>query len=106
MKSNDIKILFGKRLKELRIKKGLTQEQLAEIIGVGERNVSKIECGKNFVKLETLTNILNALDIEPQELFDYEHLQDKETLKKELINGLKNDTVDVELLYRIYEALK
>ena len=45
----DIKKLLRKRIKELRQRKGLTQEQLAEMIDVGERNLSKIECGNNFV---------------------------------------------------------
>lgn len=105
-KSNDIKILLGKRIKELRTKKQLTQERLAEMVGIGERNLSKIECGTNFVTAETLSNILKALDIEAQELFDYEHHKDKEILKKELINGLNDDTVNVELLYKIYRALQ
>ena len=69
----DIKKLLGRRIKELRTKKGLTQEKLAELVGVGERNLSKIECGNNFVTSETLTNILNALEVEPDELFHFQH---------------------------------
>ena len=61
--NTDIKKLLGRRIKELRTKKGLTQEKLAELVGVGERNLSKIECGNNFVTSETLTNILNALEV-------------------------------------------
>ncbi|MDD3012375.1 MAG: helix-turn-helix transcriptional regulator [Candidatus Gastranaerophilales bacterium] len=105
-KNNDIKILLGKRIKELRIKKGLTQERLAEMVGIGERNLSKIECGTNFVTSETLSKMLIALDVEAQELFDYGHHKEKEALKNELINALNDDTVDVELLYRIYRALQ
>lgn len=70
-KNNDIKILLGKRIKELRIKKGLTQERLAEIIGIGERNLSKIECGTNFVTSETLSKLLTALDIQATDKFFY-----------------------------------
>ena len=44
----DIKKLLGKRIKELRQRKNLTQEQLAEMIDVGERNLSKIECVNNW----------------------------------------------------------
>ena len=58
MKDNaDIKKLLGRRIKELRESKDLTQEQLAEKIGIGQRNLSKIECGNNFVTSETLVYI-------------------------------------------------
>ena len=36
-----MKELLGKRIKELRIKKQLTQEQLAEMTDMGERNLAK-----------------------------------------------------------------
>lgn len=102
----DIKKLLGRRIKELRIRKGLTQEQLAELIGVGERNLSKIECGNNFVTSETLSNIISALDVEPSELFNFKHHDEKEVLKKELIEAIKTDKVDVSIMYRFYKSLK
>ncbi len=40
--STDIKLLLGKRIKELRKQKGLTQEQLAEKMNIDQRNLSKI----------------------------------------------------------------
>ena len=51
--NSDIKKLFGRKIKELRIKQGYAQEHLAELIGVCERNLSKIECGCNFVTADT-----------------------------------------------------
>lgn len=102
----DIKKLLGRRIKELRTRKGLTQEKLAEMIGVGERNLSKIECGNNFVTSETLSNILSALDVEPSELFNFKHLDEKEELKTELIEAIKNEQVDIKLMYRFYKSLK
>jgi len=103
---NNLKVLLGKRIKELRNKKGLTQEELAELVGVGERNLSKIECGNNFVTADTLSKILMALDLDAKDLFDYEHHKSKETLKEELITELNNNKIDVELLYKIYKIIK
>lgn len=105
-KNNDVRILLGKRIKELRNKKGLTQEKLAEMVDIGERNLSKIECGAHFVTADTLSKILSALDVEARELFDYEHHKSKETLKKELLDGINNDALDIELLYKIYKSIK
>lgn len=104
--NRDIKKLLGRRIKEIRTRKGLTQEKLAELVGIGERNLSKIECGNNFITAETLSNILLALDVEPSELFNFQHLENTDELKEELINAIKNESVDVTLLYRFYRSIK
>lgn len=105
-KNIEIKKLLGKRIKEIRVKRGFTQEKFAELVGVGERNLSKIECGDNFVTAETLSNILSALCVKPKELFDFEHNQEKENLKQELLKAITNETIDINLMYRFYEAIK
>ena len=102
----EIKKLLGKRIKEIRNKRGFTQEYLAEQIGVGQRNLSKIECGNSFVTSETLANIVKALNIEAKELFDFNHNADKEDLKQKLLQTISNETVDITLLYKFYEAIK
>ena len=101
-----MKELLGKRIKELRIQKKLTQEQLAEIVEMGERNLSKIECGINFVSAETLQKISVALNVNAKDLFDFDHLRNEEELKKELLNAINNDKIDINLLYRIYQSIK
>ena len=103
--NRDIKKLLGRRIKEIRTRKGMTQEKLAELVGIGERNLSKIECGNNFITAETLSNILLALDVEPSELFNFQHLENTDELKEELINAIKNESVDVTLLYRFYRSI-
>lgn len=54
--------LIGKRIQYFRKKKGLTQEQLAEMIGKSPNHLSSIERGFNKVKLDTLIDIINCLD--------------------------------------------
>jgi len=102
----EFKKFFGKRIKELRLKNGLTQEQLAEMIEVGERNLSKIECGNVFVKAKTIAKLIEALKIEPQELFEFSQYQKKDILKQILIDEINNDSIDVEMLYKIYRSIK
>ncbi|MBR1942856.1 helix-turn-helix transcriptional regulator [bacterium] len=106
MNEPEFKKSFGRRVKELRLKNGLTQEQLAEMIEVGERNLSKIECGNVFVKAKTIAKLVEALKIEPQELFEFSQHQKHEVLKQILIDEINNDNVDVEMLYRIYRSIK
>ena len=49
--------LFGKRLKELRKLNKLTQEQLAELIGLDPKQICRIENGACFTTFETLQKI-------------------------------------------------
>ena len=63
---------FGKNLKEIRKSKGITQESLAEMIGIHPRQVSKIETGEHFPNSTTLENICVTLSISPRELFNFE----------------------------------
>lgn len=101
-----MKKLLGKRIKELRLRKKLTQEELSELLGIGERNLSKIECGVNFVSAETLEKLANALDVKYKDIFDFEHLTECENKKEALLSAIQNETVDINLLYKIYSALQ
>ncbi len=62
MKENDYLISMGARISSCRKEKKLTQEQLAEIIGVSLQTVSNIECGKKAARPENIAKICNALD--------------------------------------------
>lgn len=54
---------LGVLIKEHRKKSGLSQQQLAEMVGVGKTVVFDLEKGKDTVKLATLLLILNGLNI-------------------------------------------
>lgn len=57
------KQVIGKKIKEWRVQKGLSQEKLAEAIGVTDKNISRIERGIQYPKAENLMKILDVLDI-------------------------------------------
>ena len=54
---------FGQKLKQVRKAKHLTQEALAELAGINEKHISKIETGVYFPTYNTLNKILTALDL-------------------------------------------
>ena len=54
----------GKKIKDLRMKKGLTQQELGDIIGVTAQRVSAIESGRNKISLSLFSNIINKLGYE------------------------------------------
>lgn len=55
--------LLGIRIKELRIAKQLTQEQVADQIGISQQKYARIESGINSVTLEMLTQIESLFDV-------------------------------------------
>lgn len=63
---------FGFQLKIIRMKKGITQAALAEILGCQENHISNIETGKVNVTLKTINKIANALSVKEFKFFDFE----------------------------------
>jgi transcriptional regulator with XRE-family HTH domain len=61
---------FGKRLKTLRIDKGLTQLELAEILDMSPNFVGMIERGERNTTVENIFKISRALGIKPSNLFE------------------------------------
>ena len=53
---------LGKRIKEQRLRRHLTQEQLGEMVGVNTSNISHIERATTQVSLSSLVKIANALN--------------------------------------------
>lgn len=67
---------IGKFLKELRKEKGMTQEQLAEILGVTNRSVSRWENGVNMPDFDLVIEIANYFDVSVEEFLDGERRTD------------------------------
>lgn len=61
---------FKDRLKELRVKKGISQNELARIIGVHVTNISRYERGENRPTSDVLAKLANALDVTADYLMD------------------------------------
>ena len=54
---------FGKRMKEARNKKGLTQEALAELLGVDRLHVNRLEKGAKACSIDLLMDISKLLGV-------------------------------------------
>lgn len=63
---------IGQFLKELRKEKGITQAQLAEILGVANRSISRWENGVNMPDFSLLIEIAKFYDVEIEEILDGE----------------------------------
>lgn len=99
------KELLGKRLRELRKRKGINQEKLAELIDVDPTTISNIENGKNYPSMINLENLLNVLDSSFMEAFDFEHKNSDKDLITQIIDKLKSNPDKIEDFYKIIMAL-
>ena len=101
----DIKKLLGNRIQEIRKSKKITQEFLAESIGIETASMSNIERGKYYPTAENLNKILSILQIQPDELFDFKHLAPAKDLIEEMNNSMKNNDRLVRLMYKFYRSI-
>lgn len=62
---------FGNNLRALRIRKGLTMTELANLCDIEYRQVSDIELGKINTTIATVYLLAEALEIPPKDLFDF-----------------------------------
>lgn len=64
-----VKKAIGKRIKQYREKSGLTQEELAEKVGLSTNYLSAVERGISFPRIEKLISIINAIDATADQIF-------------------------------------
>lgn len=66
--ATDICVRFGRRLKQIREKKGLKQVELAEHTGIARTYISKVENGRTEICLRRIEELAIALDMKAWEL--------------------------------------
>ncbi|GEN83761.1 hypothetical protein SLU01_20730 [Sporosarcina luteola] len=85
--------LVGEHLRLVRETKGINQEDLAAKAGIARARISEIENGKGNATLGTVEKIMDALEITPVELFNFQNLSDT------------MDITDKKLLIDIHRSL-
>lgn len=99
--------LFGKRIKELRKRNGLTQEQLSEKMGLFQKQIGNIETGTCFTTINNIEKLSNIFGVEIKDLFDFGHMEQREQLIQK-INQILSEASDTEVqtFYKIINAIK
>lgn len=101
-----VKEYFGARVKELREKRGYNQEQLAELVGIESRHISRIETGKSFTTLENVVKIAKALHVSLDSLFKFQHKKESEVIISKINRYLeKADRKQLELIFKLIQAV-
>lgn len=67
----DIKIMVGKRVKELRNRLGISQEELADIAELDRTYITSVECGKRNISIVNVEKLAIALNVNLSEFFKF-----------------------------------
>jgi len=102
----EIKYLLGQRIKKLRINRGYSQQQLAELINIDQRNLSNIECGNTF-PAKSLLALSEALQVSLPELFDFNYLaKNSDEMRQSIIKKLDNiSSENIKIIYRLIQSM-
>ena len=109
---------FGNNVKLIRKSKNLTQERLAEMVGIEQRQLARIEAGESFATAETIEKISEQTQVPIKALFDIENFSDNDfgenverynknykRLNRVLVRAAEDDNI-TDFLLLAFEALE
>ena len=91
---------LGQNILKYRKIRKITQEQLADLVGIDQKSISKIETGYNYPTAENITAIAKALNVDIYKLFLFFE-PDISKMKQLIIDSLKDEK---NILY-LYQCL-
>ena len=102
----DTKQLIGARIKEVRNKKGLTQEQLSEKMEINPKYLSSIERGNENPTLNTLLKLSESLEVDLSVIFSFIQIEDPRE-RKSMITSLLDqaDNEELKLVFKVLAAI-
>ncbi|MBP2111642.1 helix-turn-helix domain-containing protein [Paenibacillus silagei] len=98
----------GDQVRHYRNLKGLTQEQLAELVDTYGTYIGRLERGEQNVQLETLEKIADALQISVYALFNhsqFDHLNNQEWIWRVVHLLQEQSTDEQEKAYRVLSEM-
>jgi len=102
----NIKSNLGKKIKELRLKHGMTQEQLGEKIGLQSQTVSQLEHGETFLSCDVLEKLCLTFNVSPKLFFDFQKDENpSKDLMNDIIDRLKHNPERLSDVHKIVRAL-
>lgn len=100
----DLKKKLGIRIKELRIRQGMKQAEVAEKAGIAAKHQSYIETGKNYPSSKLIEKYAEIFNIDVEDVLKVGHIKERKELIPEIINMLEN--ADDSTLVTVYKILK
>ena len=97
----DLKKL-GLRIKELRKKKKLTQDELSELSGMNAKHLGEVERGIINISVQNIDKIAESLGVPLLVLLDIEHQKSKKELSQEIAKMVEDSSDEqTKLIHRV-----
>ncbi len=98
---------MGQKLKQARLQKGITQEQLAEAVGVGVTHISHLETGSGTISLKVFLAILNVLECSADDILCKELTVARPIVNHWLVELVEDcDKTEIKIISDTVTALK
>ncbi len=82
----NLKKCFGQNVQKYRKHRNLTQERLAELVGVDVTSISAVETGKYFPSADNLARIVDVLQVQFSDLFEFDSLRSNDEVFEDIIS--------------------
>lgn len=102
---NKLNKYVGNKIKEFRKKKGLTQKELGELIGVKYNTISSYENGTNSLDQNVLYKLSKALDCKMDDFFPSGEIDVSDELERALMMTKNLQTDDILFLKELIEKV-
>lgn len=98
--------VIGKRIRQARESKGLTQEQLAEKLDVSNAYISKIERGRTPINLDRLSELCIMLEETPEYILSGANNGTRDYMRNEIITMLEGCSAEkIRLISQIIKPI-
>jgi transcriptional regulator with XRE-family HTH domain len=98
---------IGEKIRVARIKKGMTQEELGNALGVQKSAIAKYEKGRVVnIKRSTLKKLSDILGIPPSELIFEAYIEEeqkKNDIQADIILKMRTDTTFMSVIEKLYK---
>ncbi len=96
---------IGERIKFFRKKRGLSQQELAELVDIEMKSLSRIESGHNYPQCENLVAIAKVLNVLPWQLYFYDEPHDLEKMKNDIIFTVNKNESTIPKIYQYVQSI-
>jgi len=97
---------MGKAIKKARLDKNLTQEKLAELVGITPMHVKQLESERRNPSVDVLYKLVSVLDLSLDKLFS-DNDDRKQELRNKIVLSLSHCNIpEMEVVYATIEALR
>lgn len=102
----NLKKCFGQNVQKYRKYRNLTQEKLAELVGVDVTSISAVETGKYFPSADNLSKIADVLQIKFADLFEFESLVPNDVMFEDIVSLVSSFKDDKKRLNAVRNFVK